>query len=62
MARKKVIAESDHINPIPVDADCWMYAERVGLCIVHHDNDKNAQMITIPWRLVERAVGEKPKP
>jgi hypothetical protein len=57
---------SDIIPAVTVAKDCWLYSERDGLCVVQEKRDARGKLVAaishvIPWRLVEKALQDRPK-
>lgn len=55
----------EHLKPISVNKETWMYAEKRGLCIVRQICDPSgkliqADMYRVPWSKIERAVSIRP--
>lgn len=47
----------EHLKPINVSPEIWMYAERNGLCVVRHRNSTgDPDPFYLPWRKVKRAL------
>lgn len=53
-----------HLDPITIDKQSWMYPEARGLGVVRQvivdGICERTEMFTIPWRLVNKALKEKP--
>lgn len=52
--------KADHIKPIHIDKETWMYAERRGLCVVHDLG--GAHIFYIPYAKLRRALRVRPRP
>lgn len=58
----KTKRRDEHLKPINVSQEIWLYAERGKLCVVRHKNCTGTpDSFFIPWRYIERALEIAPR-
>lgn len=60
------MAKNEHLKPINVNKQTWLYAERKGLCVVRQLRNPKGDLVQsdlfyIPWGRLEKAMKSRPR-
>lgn len=61
MARRKFDDSGYPADPHDVDEHVWFYVDKKGLVLAHRLTNMPAEISTIPWRMIKRALADHEK-
>lgn len=55
------LRSDEHLKPMNVSKEIWLYAEKKNLCVVRHKNSTGEpDSFFIPWKWITRALRIRP--